>query len=75
MNPQRQAELKMVLSQLEVLNDRLDQLREQEENAKLLFPKKSRERKDADDRCDAMDDAMDSITDAIRSLEELLEEV
>ena len=73
MNTQREAELKTILSQLEALNDRLEQLREQEENAKLLLAKKSRERKQADDRCDSIDDAVDSVTDAIRSLEELFE--
>lgn len=74
MNPQREAELKTVLDQLEDLNQRLDEIREREENAKLLLPKKSPERKAADERIDAIDDAYDSVTDAIHSLEELFGE-
>ncbi|MCD7887192.1 MAG: hypothetical protein LUG44_06185 [Clostridiales bacterium] len=74
MNPQREAELKAILEQLEDLNKRLDLLREQEENAKMILPKKSPERKAADERIDAIDDAYDSVTDAIHSLEELFEE-
>ncbi|MCD7829239.1 MAG: hypothetical protein LUG58_02275 [Clostridiales bacterium] len=74
MNPQREAELKAILEQLEDLNQRLALLQEQEENAKMILPKKSPERKAADERIDAVDDAYDSVTDAIHSLEELFEE-
>ncbi len=74
MNPQRETELKTILAQLEDLNQRLALLQEQEENAKMILPKKSPERKAADERIDAMDDAYDSITDAIHCLEELFEE-
>ncbi len=74
MNPQRETELKTILLQLEDLNQRLALLQEQEENAKMILPKKSPERKAADERIDAIDDAYDSVTDAIHSLEELFEE-
>lgn len=74
MNPQREAELKAILEQLEDLNQRLALLQEQEENAKMILPKKSPERKAADERIDAISDAYDSVTDAIHSLEELFEE-
>ncbi|MCD8334034.1 MAG: hypothetical protein LUC35_01500 [Clostridiales bacterium] len=74
MNPQREAELKAILEQLEDLNQRLALLQEQEENAKMILPKKSPERKAADERIDAINDAYDSVTDAIHSLEELFEE-
>ncbi|MCD8051018.1 MAG: hypothetical protein LUE89_04980 [Clostridiales bacterium] len=74
MNPQRETELKTILAQLEDLNQRLALLQEQEENAKMILPKKSPERKAADERIDAIDDAYDSVTDAIHSLEELFEE-
>lgn len=73
MNPHREAELNAIRTKLEALNDQLEILREQEENARLLLPKKSRERRRADDQCDCIDDAIDSVTDAIHALEELLE--
>lgn len=74
MTAQRQAELKMLLSQLMMLSDRLDELREEEGNEASALPKKSRERKLCDEVCDGLDDAQDSLVDAIRSLEELVSE-
>lgn len=74
MTTQRKAELSMVLSQMMVLSDRLDELREQEADEMAALPKRSKERKQSAEVCDAMDDAQDSLVDAIRSLEELLTE-
>lgn len=71
MTAQRKAELKMVLSQLEVLNDRLEEI--QEEEAAECAQLTKRERKAAEEAVDTMSDALDSIVDAIRSLEELAE--
>lgn len=74
MTTQRKAELSMVLSQMMVLSDRLDELREQEADEMAALPKRSKERKQSAEVCDTMDDAQDSLVDAIRSLEELLTE-
>lgn len=74
MNTQREAELKMVLAQLETLSDRLEELRDEEAREGAALPKKSQERKVSQELCDCMDDAQDSIVDAIRALEDLLEE-
>lgn len=74
MTTQRKGELSMVLSQLMTLSDRLDELRDEEEQEMAALPKKSRERKECAAFCDSMDDAQDSLVDAIRSLEELLGE-
>lgn len=74
MNAQRKVELKMILSQLEVLDQRLEELQEQESADLAALPRKSREYKAAGEVCDTLDDAMDSLVDAIRSLEDLLEE-
>jgi uncharacterized small protein (DUF1192 family) len=67
-------QLNLMLRQLETLNERMDELREQAEVERMELPKKSRERRAADALCDSMDDAMDSIVDAIHSLEEVFEE-
>jgi hypothetical protein len=67
-------QLNLMLRQLETLNERMDELREQAEVERMELPKKSRERRTADALCDSMDDAMDSIVDAIHSLEEVFEE-
>ncbi len=72
MNAQRKAELKMVLSQLEVLHDRLEELQDQEQTESIGLSK--RERKAADEVFDTFSDALDSVEDAIRSLEDLTEE-
>lgn len=74
MTTQRKAELSMVLSQLMVLSDRLDELREEESDEMAALPKRSKERKLSAEVCDTIDDAQDSLVDAIRSLEELLSE-
>lgn len=74
MTTQRKAELSMVLSQLMVLSDRLDELRDEETAEMAALPKRSKERKVSAEVCDSIDDAQDSLVDAIRSLEELLEE-
>lgn len=66
----RKAELTMVLSQMETLIDRLDELGQEEAADMASLPKRSPERKRAQELCDGIDDAIDSLTDAIHCLEE-----
>lgn len=70
MTTQRKAELTMILSQMEALIDRLDELEQEEAAEMAALPKRAPERKRSQELCDGIDDAIDSLTDAIHCLEE-----